>query len=99
MTTEAQRKAQKKYAESEKGQLAIKRATERYEAENAEQRREYKRQKAQEYRLREKSSLIKEPQSATAGSLESDRATQTLILAFTLLNEFSSIAQPMDFAE
>lgn len=46
------RKAQEKYAQTPEGREALKRASQKFEAENAEARREYKRLKAREYRLR-----------------------------------------------
>ena len=52
----AQRKAQEKYAQTLKGREALKKASQKFEAENAEARREYKRLKAREYRLRKKAS-------------------------------------------
>ncbi len=51
---EVQRQAQKKYAETPEGREALKKAAQKFEAENAEARREYKRLKAREYRLRAK---------------------------------------------
>ena len=50
----AQRKAQEKYAQTPEGKEVRKRASQKFEAENAEARREYKRLKAREYRLRSK---------------------------------------------
>lgn len=50
----AQRRAQKNYTETEKGTAARKRASEKFESENAEARREYKRQKQAEYRAKRK---------------------------------------------
>lgn len=49
-----QRKAQEKYAQTPEGREALKRASQKFEEENAEARREYKRLKAREYRLRQK---------------------------------------------
>lgn len=51
---EVQREAQKKYAQTPEGREALKKAAQKFEAENAEARREYKRLKAREYRLRSK---------------------------------------------
>jgi hypothetical protein len=50
----AQRRAQKNYTETEKGAAARRRASEKFESENAEARREYKRQKQAEYRAKRK---------------------------------------------
>lgn len=50
----AQRAAQERYAQTPEGREALKKAQEKFEAENAEQRREYKRLKAREYRQRKK---------------------------------------------
>lgn len=48
----AQREAQERYAQTESGREALRKASQKFEAENAEARREYKRLKAREYRLR-----------------------------------------------
>lgn len=50
----AQQKAQERYAQTPEGKEALKRAAQKFETENAEARREYKRLKAREYRQRQK---------------------------------------------
>lgn len=50
----AQQKAQERYAQTPEGKEALKRAAQKFEDENAEARREYKRLKAREYRQRKK---------------------------------------------
>ena len=50
------RKAQERYAQTPEGKEALKNASQKFETENAEARREYKRLKAREYRLRKQES-------------------------------------------
>ena len=48
----AKQKAQERYAQTPEGKEALQKASQKFEAVNAETRREYKRLKAREYRLR-----------------------------------------------